>query len=119
MSSKIKKREIYYAKLPDRFGSEQGGTRPILIVQNDRGNKHSPTTLIAPITSAKKKPLPTHVKLGVKTGLQRNSVVLLEQIRVIDKTRLPDFVADVSEDKIREIDTAIAVSFGIAKFAVS
>ena len=96
-------------------GSEQGGTRPVLIVQNDTGNKHSPTVIAAAITSqTNKAKLPTHIELsGKSVGLTKDSVVLLEQIRTIDKRRLREHMGHVDEGMMNRVDNAIAVSFGL------
>ncbi len=109
----VKRGEIYFADLSPVVGSEQMGIRPVLILQNDRGNKHSPTTIVAAITSRKTKPkLPTHVKINTE-GLQRESIVLLEQIRTIDKSRLGDYVGKLDKDMMGKVDHAIIKSFGI------
>lgn len=109
----IKRNEIYYANLNPVQGSEQGGIRPVLVVQNDVGNKHSPTTIVAAITSRKTKArLPTHVDIQVN-GMEKNSMVLLEQIRTIDKTRLNEYVGMADKETMDKIDKAIAISFGI------
>lgn len=96
-------------------GSEQGGMRPVLIVQNDVGNKHSPTVIAAAITSQiNKAKLPTHIELGAKTyGLSKDSVILLEQIRTIDKKRLKDRMGKLDDKLMNRVDNAIAVSFGL------
>lgn len=110
---KIKRNEIYYTNLSPIKGSEQGGTRPVLIIQNDIGNKHSPTTIVAAITSRQTKAkLPTHVEVAVD-GLTKDSIVLLEQIRTIDKNRLTDYVGRLDDETMQKIDRAIVVSFGI------
>lgn len=108
--------EIYYADLSPVIGSEQGGVRPVVIIQNDVGNKHSPTTIVAPITSQyTKAKLPTHVALPKeKTGLRCDSTVLLEQIRCISKERLKDCVGVVNCELHKDIDKAIAISLGLA-----
>ena len=113
--SMVKRGDIYYADLSPVVGSEQGGVRPVLIVQNDTGNKHSPTVIAAAITSQiGKARLPTHIELVSQgAGLSRNSVVLLEQIRTIDKTRLKERMGKVDEDIMTKVDNAIAVSLGI------
>lgn len=107
--------EIYYANLSPVVGSEQGGMRPVLIVQNDVGNKHSPTTIIAPITSCLvKNKLPTHVDLDSgEGGLQSASVTLCEQVRVIDKTRLLEKIGTLTENRMAEIDNALRISVGL------
>lgn len=108
----IKRGQIYYADLSPVIGSEQGGLRPVLIVQNDIGNKHSPTTIIAPITSVLlKKPLPTHVILPYT--LIKDSVILCEQLRTVDKRRLKTHIATVDYNIIQEVDKAIKISLGV------
>ena len=113
--SMVKRGDIYYADLSPVVGSEQGGVRPVLIVQNDTGNKHSPTVIAAAITSQLgKAKLPTHIQLDSPGfGLSRNSVILLEQIRTIDKSRLKEKMGKVNEGVMTEVDNAIAVSFGL------
>ena len=106
--------EVYYADLSPVIGSEQGGLRPVLIVQNDVGNKHSPTTIIAPITSRfTKKPLPTHVSLS-NCGLAKDSIALCEQLRTIDKRRLKEKVGSMDEKDKVVLDRAIKISLGLA-----
>lgn len=111
----VKRGDIFYADLSPVVGSEQGGMRPVLIVQNDTGNKHSPTVIAAAITSQiGKARLPTHIELGAKSyGLSRDSVILLEQIRTIDKSRLKDKMGRLDEPTMNKVDNAIAVSFGL------
>lgn len=111
----VKRGDIYYADLSPVVGSEQGGMRPVLIVQNDTGNKHSPTVIAAAITSqVGKARLPTHIELsGQSCGLSRDSVILLEQIRTIDKSRLRERMGKLDEPLMNEVDNAIAVSFGL------
>ncbi len=111
----IKRGDIYYADLSPVIGSEQGGVRPVLIVQNDVGNKYSPTVIAAAITSQQTKAkLPTHIAIGAHTsGLAKDSVVLLEQVRTIDKKRLKEKMGTVSENSMKEINNAISVSFGL------
>ena len=111
----VKRGEIYYADLSPVVGSEQGGVRPVLIVQNDVGNRHSPTVIAAAITSRREKAkLPTHIELvGQNCGLTKDSVVLLEQIRTLDKRRLREHMGRVDETMMKQVDTAIAVSFGL------
>ena len=111
----MKRGDIYYADLSPVIGSEQGGMRPVLIVQNDTGNKHSPTVIAAAITSqVGKARLPTHIELpGQSCGLSRDSVILLEQIRTIDKSRLRERMGKLEEPMMTEVDNAIAVSFGL------
>lgn len=111
----IKRGDIYYADLSPVVGSEQGGLRPVLIIQNDVGNKHSPTVIAAAITSRmEKSKLPTHIDLYAdKVGLSKDSVVLLEQVRTIDKQRLKEKMGHLDEEFMTEINNAIAVSFGL------
>ncbi|MBO8138019.1 MAG: type II toxin-antitoxin system PemK/MazF family toxin [Desulfotomaculum sp.] len=111
----IKRGDIFYADLSPVVGSEQGGTRPVLILQNDIGNQYSPTTIVAAITSqiAKAK-LPTHVEISSgMSGLNRDSVVLLEQIRTIDKSRLMQRVCTLNADLMSKVNRAIEISLGI------
>ena len=112
---KIRRGDIYYADLSPVVGSEQGGLRPVLIVQNDIGNKYSPTVIAAAITSKLgKTKLPTHIDVFAdKVGLQRDSVVLLEQIRTIDKTRLKEKMGHLDDSMMHQVDEAITVSFGL------
>jgi mRNA interferase MazF len=111
----IKRGEIYYADLSPVVGSEQGGMRPVLIVQNDVGNKHSPTVIAAAITSQKEKSkLPTHIALNAQScGLAKNSVVLLEQVRTLDKRRLRERMGELDKDSMQKVDNALSVSFGL------
>ena len=109
----IKRGEIYYANLSPVVGSQQDGIRPVLILQNDTENKYSPTTIIAAITSKiDKSHLPTHVNIFTE-GLETDSIVLLEQVRTIDKTRLTEYVGQLDKLMMVAIDRAIVVSFGI------
>ncbi|MDR2533104.1 MAG: type II toxin-antitoxin system PemK/MazF family toxin [Oscillospiraceae bacterium] len=111
----IKRGEIYYADLSPVVGSEQGGMRPVLIVQNDVGNKHSPTVIAAAITSQKEKSkLPTHIALNsLNCGLAKDSVVLLEQVRTLDKKRLKERMGELDLSSMNQVDTALGVSFGL------
>ena len=111
----IKKGDIYYADLTPVVGSEQGGVRPVLIIQNNMGNQFSPTVIAAAITSRKgKRALPTHIRLGDELqGLHGNSMVLPEQIRTIDRSRLNEYIGRLNANTMHEIDHAIAVSFGL------
>ncbi len=112
MRDKIKRGEIYYANLDPVVGSEQGGERPVVILQNNRGNRYSPTVVVAAITSRLlKKNLPTHVRLE-KTCLAEDSLVLLEQIRTIDKSRLLGYVGVLSDADMERINIALFVSVG-------
>ena len=114
-NSVVKRGDIFYADLSPVVGSEQGGVRPVLIVQNDTGNRHSPTVIAAAITSQTGKArLPTHISLAAMScGLPKDSVVLLEQIRTLDKHRLREHMGRVDETMMKQVDTAIAVSFGL------
>ena len=111
----VKRGDIYYADLSPVVGSEQGGMRPVLIVQNDTGNTHSPTVIAAAITSQTGKArLPTHIELDAQSvGLSRDSVILLEQIRTIDKSRLRERMGKLDDTTMTKVDNAIAVSFGL------
>lgn len=109
----IKRGEVYFADLSPVVGSEQGGVRPVLVIQNDIGNKYSPTIIAAAITSQlQKAKLPTHIELDKIDGLPKNSVVLLEQIRTLDKRRLREKVCEISSIKMIEINNALLVSLG-------
>ena len=111
----VKRGDIYYADLSPVVGSEQGGVRPVLIVQNDVGNKYSPTVIAAAITSQKyKTALPTHISVSSGgCGLQKDSIVLLEQVRTIDKTRLKERMGTLDNDEMSKINKALSVSFGL------
>lgn len=114
----IKRNEIYYADLNPVKGSEQGGIRPVLVIQNDTGNKHSPTTIVAAITSKEEKAkLPTHVEVG-SCGVERKSLALLEQIRTIDKSRLIKYVGELDGATVKEINEAISISLGLNRAGV-
>ncbi len=115
MDMTVKRGDIFYADLSPVIGSEQGGTRPVLIVQNDMGNRHSPTVIAAAITSQMNKAkLPTHIELtGRNVGLTKDSVVLLEQIRTIDKRRLREHTGHADRSVMDQVDSALAVSFGL------
>lgn len=112
----VKRGEIYYADLSPVVGSEQGGVRPVLIIQNDVGNKYSPTIIAAAITSKiNKAKMPTHIELSAhEYGLNKDSVVLLEQIRTIDKRRLREKIGKLDTDMMSKVDKALFISFGIA-----
>ena len=111
----IKRGELYYADLSPVIGSEQGGIRPILIVQNDTGNKYSPTIIAAAVTSRlNKAKLPTHIEISAhEFGLQKDSVILLEQIRTLDKRRLKEKMGHLDGTVMNKVNAAIAVSFGL------
>ena len=109
----IRRGDIYYADLSPVVGSEQGGIRPVLIIQNDIGNKHSPTVICAAITSRMNKAkLPTHVEIDARRyHIVKNSVILLEQVRTIDKRRLKDMVCHLDRELMSRVDEALKVSF--------
>ena len=111
----VKRGEIYYADLSPVVGSEQGGVRPVLIVQNDVGNKYSPTVIAAAITSQQyKSDLPTHINLSAaSSGLAKDSIVLLEQVRTLDKKRLREKMGILDETDMLRVDRALSVSLGI------
>ncbi|MDD6214814.1 MAG: type II toxin-antitoxin system PemK/MazF family toxin [Firmicutes bacterium] len=114
----VKRGDIYYADLSPVVGSEQGGIRPVLIIQNDVGNKYSPTVIAAAITSQiNKAKMPTHIELSASEyGLYKDSVILLEQIRTIDKKRLREKVAHLDKKLMQDVNGALAVSFGLENF---
>ena len=111
----IRRGDIFYADLSPVVGSEQGGLRPVLIVQNDVGNRYSPTVIAAAITSKlSKSKLPTHIDVyAERVGLQRDSVVLLEQMRTIDKQRLKEKMGHLDDETMTHVNTALSVSFGL------
>ncbi len=115
VESEIRRGDVFYADLNPVVGSEQGGVRPVLIIQNNIGNKYSPTVIIAAITSKiGKAKLPTHVKLESDFDvLEKDSVVLLEQIRTIDKKRLHQKIAELKEETMEKVNKAIAISLGL------
>lgn len=112
---KIRRGDIYYADLRPTVGCEQGGIRPVLIVQNDIGNQHSPTTIVITLTSRVKKELPTHVPLHKEQcdGLSADSIILCEQIRTIDKKRIKDKVGRINEESLDEVMRAVKVSINM------
>lgn len=117
MPMHVRRGDIFYADLSPVVGSEQGGTRPVLIIQNDIGNQYSPTTIVAAITSqiAKAK-LPTHVEMPARPGgLEKDSVILLEQIRTIDKSRLMEKVTSLSSEAMQKVNQAIEISLGLVE----
>ena len=113
----IRRGDIYYADLSPVIGSEQGGIRPVLIVQNDVGNRFSPTVIAAAITSQRDKTkLPTHIQLDAEeSGLARDSIVLLEQIRTLDKRRLKERMGKIDEGSMDQVNMALSVSFGLGE----
>lgn len=113
---KIRRGDVFYADLSPVVGSEQGGVRPVVIIQNDTGNKYSPTVIVAAITSqTNKSNLPTHIIITGDINLPKNSVVLLEQIRTIDKRRLRDKVGELEKKVIKNIDNALYISLALDK----
>ena len=115
MTGSVKRGDIYYADLSPVVGSEQGGLRPVLIIQNDVGNKYSPTVIAAAITSRMSKTkLPTHIDVyAERAGLSRDSIVLLEQLRTLDKRRLKEKMGHLDEDMMGAVNDAIGISFGL------
>lgn len=111
----IKRGDIFYADLSPVIGSEQGGVRPVLVVQNDVGNKYSPTVIAAAITSQiNKAKLPTHIEIGaLEYGLAKDSVILLEQIRTIDKRRLREKIGHLDDELMEKVNSALEISFGL------
>ncbi|GKV54817.1 MULTISPECIES: type II toxin-antitoxin system PemK/MazF family toxin [Sporosarcina] len=114
----IKRGDVFFADLSPVVGSEQGGTRPVLVIQNDIGNRFSPTVIVAAITAQiQKAKLPTHVEIDAERyGFERDSVILLEQVRTIDKSRLTDKITHLDEQLMERVDEALEVSFGLIKF---
>ena len=114
-NNEVKKGDIFFADLSPSIGSEQSGTRPVLIVQNNIGNKFSPTVIAAAITSHHKNDLPTHITIKSKEcqGLKKDSVVLLEQIRTLDKRRLRFKLGSINQNLINQVDKALTVSLGL------
>ena len=111
----VKRGDVFYADLSPVIGSEQGGFRPVLVVQNDIGNRYSPTVIIAAITSKiSKAKLPTHIELEAKnTGLDKDSVILLEQIRTVDKKRLKDKITHLDEETMKRVNNGLNISLGL------
>lgn len=114
----VKRGDIYYADLSPVVGSEQGGIRPVLVIQNDIGNKYSPTVIAAAITSQiNKAKMPTHIELAAKDyGLNKDSVILLEQIRTIDKRRLREKIGRIDDGLMASVNNALSISFGLGGF---
>jgi mRNA interferase MazF len=113
MKKKILRGDLYYANLDPVIGSEQGGSRPVLIVQHDKGNTSSPTVIVLPITSQNKPSLPTHVDLFGSCGLTDSSIALAEQFRTIDKSRLSSFIGSVTDLQLSAVDIAMLCALGI------
>ncbi|SEN90435.1 mRNA interferase MazF [Mesobacillus persicus] len=114
----VKRGDVYFADLSPVVGSEQGGVRPVLVIQNDIGNRFSPTVIVAAITAQiQKAKLPTHVEIDAKRyGFERDSVLLLEQIRTIDKQRLTDKITHLDDEMMDKVDEALQVSLGLIEF---
>lgn len=114
----VKRGDVYFADLSPVVGSEQGGVRPVLVIQNDIGNRFSPTIIVAAITAQiQKAKLPTHVEIdAVRYGFERDSVILLEQIRTIDKQRLTDKITQLDEEMMDRVDEALQISLGLIDF---
>lgn len=116
----IKRGDILYADLSPVIGSEQGGIRPVLVIQNDIGNKYSPTIIVAAITSQiNKAKLPTHIEIKAEEyGITKDSVILLEQIRTIDKKRLKEKIGHLSEELMKKVDDGLQISVGLVEYSV-
>ncbi|HLU22913.1 type II toxin-antitoxin system endoribonuclease NdoA [Lederbergia graminis] len=114
----VKRGDVYFADLSPVVGSEQGGVRPVLVIQNDIGNRFSPTVIVAAITAQiQKAKLPTHVEIDAKKyGFERDSVLLLEQIRTIDKQRLTDKITHLDEEMMEKVDESLQISLGLIDF---
>ncbi|MFE8703028.1 type II toxin-antitoxin system endoribonuclease NdoA [Cytobacillus sp. FJAT-54145] len=114
----VKRGDVYFADLSPVVGSEQGGVRPVLVIQNDIGNRFSPTVIVAAITAQiQKAKLPTHVEIDAKKyGFERDSVILLEQIRTIDKQRLTDKITHLDDEMMEKVDEALQISLGLIEF---
>jgi mRNA interferase MazF len=114
----VKRGDVFYADLSPVVGSEQGGVRPVLVIQNDIGNRFSPTVIVAAITAQiQKAKLPTHVEIEAKIhGMERDSVILLEQIRTIDKQRLTDKITHLDDETMRKVDESLQISVGLIDF---
>lgn len=120
MNNQILRGQIYYADLETTVGSEQGGVRPVLVIQNNIGNKYSPTTIIVAMTALihTKHNLPTHHFISASVGLRHDSIVLLEQIRTIDKARLRDYIGEIDNNDMQQIEQKLIVSLGIDKYSL-
>mgnify|MGYP004484222529 CR=1 FL=1 len=111
----IKRGDIFFADLDPVIGSEQGGFRPVIVIQNNTGNFFSPTVIAAAVSSARKNDMPTHIKMGSSKLFPKNSVILCEQIRTIDKSRLREYVGSVDAKLMKAVDKALKVSIGVDK----
>ncbi|MDE6730414.1 MAG: type II toxin-antitoxin system PemK/MazF family toxin [Oscillospiraceae bacterium] len=110
---RVKRGDIYYANLSDVVGSEQGGIRPVLVVQNNIANRYSPTLIVVSITTARKRRLPVHIPIFKSGGLQKNSTILAEQIRTIDRSRLLQYIGSLDESLMQSVDHALKISLGV------
>ncbi len=110
----VKRGDVFYADLNPTIGSEQGGVRPVLTVQNNVGNKYSPTVVVLPISSAKKTNMPTHIRICDSKMLPKNSIVLAEQIRTIDRNRLQKYVGSIGLEIMEKVDQAVKISIGVS-----
>ena len=119
INKQIKRGDVFYADLSSAIGSEQGGVRPVVIIQNDTGNKYSPTLIVLPITSQSKKYIPTHVCVGDEGGLSRESTVLCEQIRTLDKSQLKGYIGKFSYDTMKRINQALCVSLALREYKLA
>lgn len=115
----MKRGDVYYADLGQGVGSEQGGRRPVVIIQNDVGNQYSPTVIVAPLTTSSKKCMPTHVKVYFREEEKRENIVLLEQLRTLDKSRLDEYLGRLSETTMERINRAILISMGLYNGEIS
>jgi mRNA interferase MazF len=117
MAQVVKRGDIFYADLSPVIGSEQGGIRPVLVIQNDIGNRYSPTVIVSAITSQiNKAKLPTHIEISYEEyGLNKDSVILLEQIRTIDKRRLKDKIGHINDSTMEQVDDALMISLGLVE----
>ncbi len=109
----VKRGELYYADLSDGVGSEQSGIRPVIIIQNDYGNRYSTTTIVSPLTSSKKKRMPTHILIHSRDELKGNSIALLEQMRTIDKVRLIKKIGELTPEEMKKINKCIKISLNV------
>ncbi len=109
----VKRGDVFYADLDPIIGSEQGGVRPVLVVQNNVGNKYSPTVVVLPISSAKKTNMPTHIRIYGTKMLSKDSVIMAEQIRTIDRNRLRNYIGSVGLEIMGKVDRAVKISIGV------
>lgn len=110
----IKRGDVFYADLDPIIGSEQGGVRPVLVVQNNVGNKYSPTVVVLPISSAKKTKMPTHIGIYGTKMLPKDSIIMAEQIRTIDRNRLQNYVGSVGLEIMKKVDRAVKIGIGVS-----